>query len=117
MRFKIDETLPQEVAQLLSESGHAAATVFGQVLSGEDDPTVLAVCRREGRVLVTLDLDFASIQAYPPTTNNGIVVLRLVRQDKPWIMEVMGRLIPALENNPLSGKPWIVEEGRTRIRG
>lgn len=117
MRFKIDENLPQEMAQLLNESGHDAATVFGQALSGEKDPALLEVCRTEGRVLVTLDLDFANIQAYPPTSTNGIVVLRLVRQDKPWVLEVMGRLIPAFETHPLSGKLWIVEDDRIRIRG
>ena len=117
MRFKIDENLPQETAQLLNESGHEAATVFGQALSGEKDPALLEVCRTEGRVLVTLDLDFANIQAYPPASTNGIVVLRLVRQDKPWVLEMMGRSIPFFENHSLSGKLWVVEDDCIRIRG
>ena len=117
MKFKIDENLPQEVAQLLNESGHDAATVFAQALSGESDPAVFEVCQREGRVLMTLDLDFANIQAYPPATSTGIVVLRLVRQDKRSILDLMERLIEAIENNPLSKKLWIVEEKRIRIRG
>ena len=60
MRVKVDENLPQEVAQPRCENGHDAVSVFDQTLSGEDDPTVFEVCQDEGRVLVSLDLDFAN---------------------------------------------------------
>lgn len=117
MRFKIDENLPQEVALLLSERGHDAVSVFDQSLSGEKDPTLFEICQTERRALVTLDLDFANIQAYPPATATGIVVLRLIAQDKPRVMSVMERLIPVLDTDALSQKLWIVEESRIRIRG
>jgi predicted nuclease of predicted toxin-antitoxin system len=117
VRLKVDENLPQEVAQLLCENGHDAASVFDQTLSGEKDPTVFEVCRDEDRVLVSLDLDFANIQAYPPAATAGIVVLRLVRQDKPRVLQVIKKLIPALTENAVSQKLWIVEEDRIRIRG
>jgi predicted nuclease of predicted toxin-antitoxin system len=81
VRLKIDENLPQEVAQLLCENGHDAISVFDQTLSGETDLTIFDVCRNESRVLMTLDLDFANLQAYPPAAAAaaGIVVLQLVR--------------------------------------
>ena len=117
MRFKIDENLPQEVAQLLCEHGHDAVSVFDETLSGLKDPALFEVCQQEGRVLMTLDLDFANIQAYPPPTAAGIVVLRLLRQDKSWVLEVVERLIPALAMNQVPQTLWIVEEDRIRIRG
>ncbi len=117
MRFKIDENLPVEVAHLLSEAGHDALGVFDQALSGEKDPTLFEICQREGRVLVTLDLDFANIQAYPPETAAGIVVLRLICQDKPSVLGVIRKLIPVLETKPVTKNLWIVEEHRIRIRG
>jgi len=117
VRFKVDENLPQEVAQLLCENGHDAFSVFDQTLSGEEDPTVFEVCQDERRVLVTLDLDFANIQAYPPAATAGIVVLRLARQDKPRVLQVIQKLIPALVETAVSQKLWIVEEDRIRIRG
>lgn len=116
MRFKIDENLPQEVAQLLCERGHEADSVFDESLSGAKDAAVFEVCQQQGRVLMTLDLDFANIQAYPPAAAAGIVVLRLVRQDKPWVLEVVDRLIPLFGKNPVSQELWIVEEDRVRIR-
>lgn len=117
MRFKVDENLPQEVAQLLCESGYDAVSVFDQALSGEKDPTLFEVCQDERRVLVTLHLGFSNIQAYPPATTAGIVVLRLVRQDKPLVLQVIRNLIPVFAEDVVSQKLWIVEEDRIRIRG
>jgi predicted nuclease of predicted toxin-antitoxin system len=116
VRFKIDENLPQEVAQLLCENGHDAVSIFDQTLSGEQDPTVFEVCQKEHRVLMTLDLDFANIQAYPPKSAAGIVVLRLLRQDKPWVLEVVEKLVPVFATKPVAQQLWIVEADRIRIR-
>jgi predicted nuclease of predicted toxin-antitoxin system len=117
VRFKIDKKLPVEVAHLLSEAGHDALGVFDQALSGEKDHTLFEICQREGRVLVTLDLDFADIHAYPPQTAAHIVVLRLIRQDKPSVLGVIRKLIPVFATNPVTQNLWIVEEHRIRIRG
>ena len=57
MKFKTDENLPTEAADLLRSAGHDAVTVGEQRLGGAVDSTVGSVCQREGRVLVTLDLD------------------------------------------------------------
>jgi predicted nuclease of predicted toxin-antitoxin system len=77
VRFKIDENLPTEAAEVLREAGFGADTVGDEDLSGSDDPAVANSARLEDRILVTLDLDFANIRAYPPHEHPGIVVLRL----------------------------------------
>lgn len=117
MRFKVDENLPVEVAQVLREAGHEATTVLDQHLSGSADPMIAAVCQQEGRTLVTLDLDFADIRTYPPADYPGVLVLRLRRQDKPHVLDVCARMLPLLAHQPLAQRLWIVEEDRIRIRG
>ena len=57
-----------------------------------------------------------NIQAYPPATVAGIVVLRLVRQDKPGVLEALEKLIPSFAAKSASKQLWIVEEDRIRIR-
>src|SRR5919109_5557718 len=116
MRFKVDENLPIEGAQLFREAGHEVATVLDQHLGGKDDRTVATICQQEARALVTLDLDFADIRTYPPAHYAGMVVLRLRRQDKPHALEVFTRVIPLLAQEPLAQRLWIVEEHRIRIR-
>lgn len=117
MRFKIDENLPQEVAILLIENGYDAVSVFDQSMSGETDTILFEVCQNEERVLVKLDLDFSNIQAYPPAATSGMIVLRLGRQDKSSVLDVMQRLMPVLKTDTLNHKLWIIEEDRIRIRG
>ncbi len=116
LRFKIDENLPAESAALLVAAGHDALTVLDQQLGGRPDVELAVVCRREGRVLVTLDLDFCDIRAYPPAENPGIIVLRLERQDKQRVISALERLVPLLAHEPLAGNLWIVEESNVRIR-
>ena len=116
MRFKVDENLPLEVAERLRACGHDAQTVLEQELGGSDDSRLAALCQREGRALVTLDMDFADIRAYPPADLPGLIVLRLGRQDKMTVLSVLAQLIEVLRSESLTGKLWIVEESRVRIR-
>jgi predicted nuclease of predicted toxin-antitoxin system len=90
MRFKVDENLPVEVALLLLEAGHEATTMLDQHLGGSDDRTAASICQKEARALVTLDLDFADIQTYPPAHYAGVMVLRLRRHDKPHVLVILG---------------------------
>ena len=117
MEFKVDENLPVEVADLLRQVGYDAVTVFEQHLEGSPDSDIASACQEEGRTLITLDTDFADIRAYPPAQFPGLIVLRLHRQDKPHVLEVIERLIPLLSSEPLEHLLWIVEETRLRIRG
>ena len=88
MKFKIDENLPIEIAELLNNDGYDAKTVIDQGLCGGDDPGIAAICQEEKRIIVTLDTDFSDIRTYPPENYPGIIVLRLRRQDKPHIINV-----------------------------
>lgn len=116
MRFKIDENLPIDLADLLVQAGHEATTVLGQNLGGAQDATIASVCQQEDRVLVTLDVDFADIRTYPPEQFPGLIVLRLRQQDKPYVLSVFRRLLPLFEREPLTRHLWIVEDQRIRMR-
>ena len=116
MQFKVDENLPAEVASLLREAGHEATTVVQQHLAGSTDPQLASVCQQEERALVTLDVDFADIRAYPPPQYAGLIVLRLSRQDKPYVLSVFNKIVPLLMVEPVRQRLWIVEEHRVRIR-
>lgn len=116
MKFKIDENLPSQIATLLKSAGHDAETVFDEGLVGSTDQNIIEVCNREERALVTLDLDFSNVRAYPPKDHFGLVVLRLRRQDRPHVVNVLSQIIDMFEQQTLLGRLWIVEEDRIRIR-
>jgi predicted nuclease of predicted toxin-antitoxin system len=115
-RFKIDENLPREAADVLREAGHDAMSVMDQQLGGRQDPDIAAVCRAEDRTLVTLNLDFADIRAYPPSEYAGIIVLRLARLDKRSVIAVLQRLTRLVDEVPLTARLWIVGARGNRTR-
>ncbi len=117
LKFKVDENLPVEVANLLIAAGYDASTVGQQRLSGATDPVVASVCQQESRAVVTLDVDFSDIRVYPPADYSGLIVMRLSRMDKDRLLGAVGRLIPLLVVEPLVGMLWIVDEVSVRIRG
>ena len=116
MDFKLDENLPVEVAHLFVEAGHSASTAIDQGLGGASDQAIAEKCAADKLVLVTLDLGFADIGAYPPSNYAGLIVLRLKQQDKQTVASVLSKLISLIEEEQLSKRLWIVDESRIRIR-
>jgi predicted nuclease of predicted toxin-antitoxin system len=116
VKFKVDENLPVEVAQLLREAGHDVLTVLEQGLGGAKDQAIAKICQSEQRALVTLDIHFADIRAYPPAEFSGPIVLRLERHDKPHVLQIMSRVLKMTGFEHPQGQLWIVEERRIRVR-
>ncbi len=77
MRFKLDENFGSRSARLFPDAGHDVATVFEEGLGGSSDELIFETCIREGRCLLSLDLDFADVVRFPPHKTAGIAVLRL----------------------------------------
>ena len=116
MRFKIDEHLPLEIKDLLAQHRHDPVTVPDEGMAGSIDPDVAQVCRKEARALLTLDLGFSDIRAYPPEDYHGIVVFRPAIQNITTLVRLTTRLLTLLEREPLVGHLWIVEDHQVRIR-
>lgn len=117
MKFKIDENTALETADILGEAGHDAITLGQEGMLGSRDETVAHRVRLEDRVLLTTDLDFADIRAYPPADYAGIIVLRPSRQIYFLVMDMVKRIVPLLEVEPVAGYLWIVSHSRVRIVG
>jgi len=116
LKFKIDENLPIEAANIFTKSGYDAETVFYEGLKGSSDKEIINLCRKEGRILVTLDLDFSDVRVYPPGSVSGFIILRIADQSADIILSVLEKLMSQMKKENPSGKLWIVEETRIRIR-
>lgn len=101
--------------ELLQTAGHDAATAREEGLAGTTDEVLMSAVKREARVLVTLDLDFADVRRYDPTNTVGIIVLRLHDQTLPMIRRAVVRLADLLLRESIAGRLWILDESRLRI--
>ena len=116
MKLKLDENLSLRACSRLAEDGHDVSSVALQKMEAEPDSEVIAACLREGRVLVTLDLDFANPFIFPPSEYPGIAELRLPKKASAEDgLQVVATLAEGLQKNDITGKLWIVERSRIRI--
>ena len=116
MNFKIDENLPKEICRFFQEEGHDALTVLDERLGGHPDCEIANVCKKEFRILITLDTDFSNILAYPPRQYSGIIVFRTDDQSKPIVMSYARRVLAAMSVESPVGRLWIVDRQRIRVR-
>lgn len=117
MRFKLDENLPVTAVEVLRAAGHDAVALLDQVPPGATDAAVSNLVRTEARILVTLDLDFADIRAYPPGEHPGIVVLRPGSGAANEVLRLLERLLRALPEQSPAGRLWVVDRNNIRAHG
>jgi predicted nuclease of predicted toxin-antitoxin system len=115
MKIKLDENMPGDLAALLRKAGHDVDTVHDEGLSGSDDVRIMSAATSENRIVITFDVGFGNIRAYPPGSHAGIVVFRL--HDQRW--EIMAgsarRLVDSKLLERLRGRLAIVDENRIRL--
>jgi predicted nuclease of predicted toxin-antitoxin system len=115
MQFKLDENLRPEAGDPLWLLGHSVTTVFDQGLRGREDHEIAEACRSEGRVLISLDLDFSNILMFPPQNYPGLIILRPRSKGRAAVGNVLHRVVANLDREPIAGRLWIVDEQRIRI--
>jgi predicted nuclease of predicted toxin-antitoxin system len=116
VRFKLDENLPRAARSRLERQGWDVHDVQDEHLAGALDSELQTACEREGRILVTLDLDFADTRRYAPERSPGVIVLRPENQSIQACLACLEGAVRALAVEPIRASLWIVEPERIRIR-
>ncbi len=73
MQFLTDENVPASLVKALRAKGFSVKDVKEEKLFGIKDGPLMDISRREQRVIITLDKDFAT---YPTKSHYGVVLLR-----------------------------------------
>ena len=112
MRILADENIPDELVDLLREKGHDVSTVK----TGAKDVDIALTAKKERRVILTQDKDFANIIWYPPKSLRGIIRIKI---HPPVIEEILSRLsdlFNKLTPQQIDKKLVILERDGFRIR-
>ena len=115
MKFLLDENLSPAHAALLRTMGYDAVAVIEVGLAGASDPEVVAFAIQDGRILITLDGDFANIIRFPPDRTGGVIRLRLHPPTEEAIALRLRSAIPQLAGRNLTGRLVVVQADRSRI--
>jgi len=116
VRFKLDENLPVELLDDLRAAGHEAHGLLDEGLAGAPDNVVLALVRRESRVLLTLDKGIADVRAYPPEAHAGIVLFRPTATGRGTTLLFVRRHLPSVLERELAGRLLVVTDQGLRLR-
>ncbi|HXO42814.1 MAG TPA: DUF5615 family PIN-like protein [Thermoanaerobaculia bacterium] len=113
---KLDEHLGKAHLQLLRESSYDVDTVLGERLSGSSDEFLWSRVVAEGRLLITLDLDFSDVRRFQPGTHPGILLIRAHNTSRPAVLRVLRRVLAERSLEDLRGCLAVADERITRVR-
>lgn len=116
MKVKLDENVPNDAVAIFAEHGHDVHTILEEDLVGHSDEDVWAACVAEQRMLVTFDLGFGDVRAYPPASHSGVVVLRLNDQRPRTVADVVRRFLGDYDLDVLVGHLVVVTDTLVRLR-
>jgi len=116
MKFKLDENLPLEIADLFQQAGHDADTVQSEGLSGASDSEILRQARDDNRLLLTMDKGIADVRRFPPDQYPGIVLFRPSTTGRGEVFRFVQDAAPKLLKTDLSGRLIIVSPRGIRSR-
>jgi predicted nuclease of predicted toxin-antitoxin system len=86
MKLKLDENLPRTLCAALTGLGHDAHSVFEEQLTGRPDADIWNAAQREGRFLITQDLDFSDTRKFFPGSHHSILLIRLSSPSRSNLM-------------------------------
>ena len=116
MRLKLDENLSRHLKEPLEREGYDVDTAESENLAGRPDVEVAAAARQEGRVLLTLDVEFADLRKYPVGAHPGVVLFR-PRSLSPGVVNAFVlQFVRASGLSGIEGCVVIVDRNRVRIR-
>ena len=116
MKLLLDENLSQQHALELKMEGHDAVAVREVGLSGASDGEVLRFAVENGRVLVTLDADFANVMRFPPERTLGVIRLKVHPATEERIRQAVRRALLFHRNIDMTGRLAVVDDDKIRIR-
>lgn len=116
MRLKLDENLSRHLKPALADLGHDVLTVADEGLLSQPDTKIAAESFREGRMLFTLDVEFADLRKYPPGKHPGIILFRPPSFGPLSVNQFIVSFVRSTHLTELQSCVAIVDASRVRVR-
>lgn len=116
MKIKLDENLPRRLVSALGTLGHNVQTPREEGLSGASDQVVWEAAQREGRFLITQDLDFSDARRFAPGTHCGILLVRLREPSRQALIERVERLFGDEDAGQWERSYVVATDRKVRVR-
>ena len=115
MKIKLDENIPDNLGWAPSFAGDLD-TVMQEGLAGADDERVFDAAQREGRFLVTQDLDFSDIRRFLPGAHADLLLLRLRNPSRRRLIERLEAIFQGEDIESWQGCFVVATDSKIRVR-
>lgn len=116
MKLKLDENLSRHLKQSLSADQHDVTTAADEGLLSQPDTIIAAAANDEGRMPLTLDVEFGDLRKYSPGSHPGIILFRPRTFGPLAVNQFVEKFVHTTDLEPLSGCVVVVEPSRVRVR-
>jgi predicted nuclease of predicted toxin-antitoxin system len=116
MKLKLDENLSRHLKPVLTAQGHDALTAADECLLSRPDTEIARAAGSEGRMLLTLDVEFADLRKYPPGSHPGIILFRPISLGPLSVNRFIADFTKSTDLHRLAGCVAVVEPGQVRVR-
>lgn len=106
---------PQSIAHL-RRAGHEAVHAASVGLATVSDREILDVARREGRVVITADLDYPRLLALESAEGPGIILFRGGSYSDEEMLALLDRVLVSTLNVNLERSVTVIDRHRIRRR-
>jgi len=115
LKIKLDENLPKVLSRQLTGLGHDVDTVPEEDLAGREDRDVWRAAQREGRFLITQDLDFSDAREFGAGSHRGLLVVRLRDPGRLALAAVVWEVFASHDVEGWKGCFAVVTERKLRL--
>lgn len=116
MKIKIDENLPERIAELMTGYGHDVDTTRKEGLAGSSDDQIWDAAQRAERFLMTQDLDFSDARKYAPGTHYGLLIVRLASPSRTGLVRRVREIFEAEAVERWKGCFVVATHRKVRVR-
>jgi predicted nuclease of predicted toxin-antitoxin system len=116
MKLKLDENLSRHLKSVLSLLHHDVASAADEGLLSQPDAVIAAAAKSEGRLSLTLDIEFGNLTKYPPGSHPGIIFFRPRSFGPLTVNEFIKDFFLQTPAESLAGCVVVVDPGRVRVR-
>ena len=116
MKLKLDENLSRHLKAILVRLRHDVTTAAEQNLLSRPDTEVARTAFGEGRMLLTLDLEFADLRKYPPGSHPGVILFRPRSLSPLSVNKFIADFVGSTDLNRLAACVAVVDPVHVRVR-
>jgi predicted nuclease of predicted toxin-antitoxin system len=116
VKFLADMGISMTTVEALRLAGHGAVHLRDEGLIRLADPEIAAKATREGRVVLTFDLDFGDILAAARSETPSVVIFRLRNQTPAGVNPRLSHVICECAEDLAGGAIVVVEDEGYRVR-